>query len=149
MRIPLDRMVDGLVHALTQQVVPHVSDRYARGQLWSVVDVLANLRDRIDWRAAPLEDEIASAVATLEQLGAILREGGDAAPLPSIPATASPAERALAGRVALAAAIERVAALPPELVERARGPLGAHLAGCAFRDMQTFKPSLLNEISKG
>lgn len=152
MRIPLDRMVDGLVQALTKQVAPHVGDRYARGQLWSVVDVLANLRDRIDWNPTALEDETRSAVDALEQIAAVLRDAGLSAAadaLPRVPTDGAPAERVQAARAALVAAIEVVAGAPADVAARAQGPLGAHLAGNAFRDMQTFKPSLLSEISKG
>ena len=70
MRIPLERLIDGVVRALTEHVMPQVPDRFARGQLWSVVDILNNLRERIDWKAALLEDETRSAVGVLATMTA-------------------------------------------------------------------------------
>jgi hypothetical protein len=148
MLLPPEALIDGAVRTLVDAVLPDVATRFARGQLYAVVDVLRNLRDRVEERAALLEAEAVSGVAALERTVAALRAAGaaDAAArvastLGGVPA-ASPLERAAAVREALVVALE---ATPPE----ARAALDAHLADQALRDVMVLKPSLLNEISKG
>ena len=152
MRIPLDRLIDGAVQALTEHVAPQVPDRCARGQRWSVIDILNNLRERIDWKTGPLEDETRSATAVLAVVTALLRDaghGGLAARIPPLPSDGPPTERVAAARAALVTAIELLAAVPPDVAAPAHAAIGGHLAMNALRDLQTFKPSLLQEISKG
>ena len=152
MRIPLDRLIDGMVQALTTHVLPSVSDRFARGQVWSVVDLLNNLRERIDWKAALLDDETRSAEAVLAEITTRLRDAGHdnlVASLPIVPADGPATERVSAARAALVAVLERLGDLPASIADPARAAIGTHLAMNAMRDLQTFKLSLLNEISKG
>ena len=149
MRIPLDRLLDGALHALTNNVMPHVPDRFARGQLWSVVDILNNLRERIDWKAGPLEDETTSAVSVLHAVTAVLREAGHnalAAQIPIVSPDGAPSERVAAARAALVTTLELLATLP---ASPAHALINGHLAMNALRDLQIFKLSLLQEISKG
>ena len=40
MTIPLEALIDGAVRTLTEAVLPDVTSRFARGQLFAVVDVL-------------------------------------------------------------------------------------------------------------
>jgi hypothetical protein len=148
MLLPPEALIDGAVRTLVDAVLPDVATRFARGQLYAVVDVLRNLRDRVEERAALLEAEAASGVAALERTVAALRAAGAAgaaarvaSALGGVPAS-SPLERAAAVREVLGVALE---ATPPE----ARAALDAHLADQALRDVMVLKPSLLNEISKG
>jgi hypothetical protein len=141
--IPLETLVDGLVRTLTEAVLPDVESRFARGQLYAVVDVLRNLRDRIEPRAELLEAEAASAADALERVAADLDDDA------LREALAAAARVPLAARVAvLRAAI--VAALPRlDARPAARAAVHAHLAAQAMRDLAVLKPSLLTEISKG
>jgi len=52
MTIPVETLIDGLARTLTDAVLPDVTSRFARGQLFAVVDVLRNLRDRLEVKAA-------------------------------------------------------------------------------------------------
>lgn len=152
MRLPLDRLIDGSIQALTRHVAPAVSDRFARGQLWSVVDILNNLRERIDWKVEPLQSETDAAATALETVRTLLRDAGHgdaAAQLPSLTADGTPAERVTAARNALVDTIELLASLPAAVAMPAQAVIGGHLAMNALRDLQIFKPSLLQEISKG
>ena len=149
MRIPLERLIDGVVETLRTAVAPAVGSRYARGQLFAAVDVLANLRDRIEEKAALLDAEAASAEAAVAAAADALRAAGLAPPPAVAPADDGPAGRAVAARAALVQAIERLASAPPDVAAPALAAIGGHLAGQALRDLQTFKVSLLNEISKG
>ena len=146
--IPLETLLDGLVRTLTESVLPDVGSRFARGQLYAVVDVLRNLRDRVEPRAELLAAEAESAAAALERVAAIL----DADPLRGALAAAASAPldaRVLALRAALVDVLARIDALPDDRAREARAALNAHLAAQAMRDLMVVKPSLLSEISKG
>jgi hypothetical protein len=155
MLIPVERLVDGVVDTLLGEVLPAVESRYARGQLYAVVDVLRNLRDRIEEKRALAETEAAGAEAALVNAAAALREGAGAhvaariesvlAAAPTSPAT----DRMVALRAALVLALEAVDALPPETAAPAHTALAAHLSTQALRDLTLLKPSMLAEISQG
>ena len=155
MLIPVETLIDGCMRTLSEDVLPNVDSRFARGRLYAVMDVLNNMRDRIEQKASLLAAESDSASAALEQIAAALREAGHEqqargveAALGAAPAD-PPAERAAALRRALVSAIDALYDLPSEMPEAARAALGAHLGPQAVRDVITLKPSLLSEISKG
>ena len=148
MTIPLEALIDGAVRTLTEAVLPDVTSRFARGQLFAVVDVLRNLRDRLEVKAALHEAEAASAAAALERAAAALGREAAAARVAGALAAAPagpPAERA----AALVAALETIDVLPPEVGDPARAAITEHLAAQTMRDLALLKPSLLGEISKG
>jgi hypothetical protein len=151
-RIPLETLIDGVVETLTGSVLPDVSTRFARGQLFAVVDVLRNLRDRVELRAGLLAEEAASAEDALARAAGALGDTPAAADLRAaasgVPA-GPPAARAGALRAAVAAAFDTLDSLPAELAAPARAALAGHLAAQAMRDVALLKPSLLAEISKG
>ena len=152
MTIPVETLIDGLVRTLTEAVLPDVTSRFARGQLFAVVDVLRNLRDRLEVKAALHEAEAVSAAAALERvataLGADAAAGRVATALAAAPA-APPAARAAALRAALVTALEAIDALPADVAAPARAAIAEHLAAQTMRELAVLKPSLLSEISKG
>ena len=148
--VPIEALIDGVVRTLVDSVLPDVAGRFARGQLYAAVDVLRNLRDRVEAKAALDEAEATSAAAALERVVATLpadSASGVAQALGGLPA--APAERAAALRAALVVALEVIDALPPDVGEGARAAIAEHLAGQAVRDLMVLKASLLTEISKG
>lgn len=157
MRIPAERLIDGVVQTLIDAVLPDVASPFARGQLYAAVDVLRNLRDRVEPRAALADEESASGLAALERALGVL---ADAAPavatrlreaLAAVPA-APPAARVDAVRAALVdaeLAIATLAAEAPAAARAARAPIAEHLGAQAMRDVATLKPSMLGEISRG
>ena len=76
MVIPPERLIDGCVETLRDEVLPNLEARTARGRLYAVMDVLQNLRDRVDPKAAALEAESTSARTALERIAAALRAAG-------------------------------------------------------------------------
>ncbi len=152
MLIPIERLIDGCVQTLREEVLPEVASRAVRGRVWAVLDVLNNLRDRVEEKVAAATTEADSARAALARLAAALRANADtngAAAIESALACAPdepPSARAASLRAALADAI---AARPQGLAETEREALRAHLAGQVLRDVMLLKPSLLSEISKG
>jgi hypothetical protein len=146
-----EMLVDGVVRTLLESVLPDVTTRFARGQLYAAVDVLRNLRDRMEPKAELLDAEATSASAALERVASALPADRAAivrATLTAVP-PAPPLARASALRAALASALELVDGLPADAAERGRTPILEHLAAQALRDLAVLKPSLLTEISKG
>jgi hypothetical protein len=45
----LNRLIDGIVIALEREIIPRVGDAYARGQAFAVMDLLRNMRPRLEW----------------------------------------------------------------------------------------------------
>jgi hypothetical protein len=153
--IPVETLIDGCLRTLREDVMPDVGSRFARGRLYAAMDVLNNMRDRIEQKTSLLTTESDSAATALERIVRALRDAGHEPQargieeaLASAPA-APPAERAAALRGALVAAIDALYGLPSEMPEAARLALADHLGPQAVRDIATLKPSLLNEISKG
>jgi hypothetical protein len=152
MLLPVEALIDGVIRTLVESILPDVTTRFARGQLYAAVDVLRNLRDRIEVKAALCEAEAASAATALERVVAGLGTERSAARIVEALAAAPegpPAARAAALRAALVTALEVLDGLPAARVETARTAIAEHLAGQVMRDLMVLKPSLLTEISKG
>jgi hypothetical protein len=149
----VERLIEGVVQTLTDAVLPDVATPFARGQLYAAVDVLRNLRDRVEPRADLATAESEATVAALERTLAAL--GGEPAvaacirsALEAAPA-APPRARTAALRAALVTALEAIAALPDTTARAARAPICEHLGAQVMRDVAVLKPSMLGEISRG
>ena len=70
----LERIFESLVKALESDILPRLDDEYARGQLHGAIELLANLKTRVEWAAGPLYDDVA---ARLELAMEIERALGD------------------------------------------------------------------------
>lgn len=155
LRVSPKALLDGVVRALQEQVLPHLESRTARGQLWAAIDVLRNLAGRIEASVAAFEEEARSAEAALHALAREARAAGVArlpaeieagvAALPAAPA----GDRVAALRALLRDVFERLDALPPAQGDALRPLLGGHLAAQAVRDVLRLQGSLLEEISRG
>jgi hypothetical protein len=151
MGLGVDVLLDGVMRTLREAVLPAVEGRFARGQLFAVLDVLQNLRDRVEWRVAFDETEAASAATAITEAVRVLPAAAGA-PLARALAdapTAPPAARAAALRAVLVRALAVLDDLPDADTVPARTALTRHLAEQVMRDVALLKPSLLNEISKG
>ena len=151
MQLAIETLLDGVMQTLRQAVLPAVQGRFARGQLFAALDVLQNLRDRVEPKVAFDESEAASASDALTHaldalgpdLGAPLARALAEAP------SGPPPERAAALRAALVGAFALLDRLPADVAAPARAALAKHLAAQAMRDVAMLKPSLLQEISTG
>ena len=149
----VERLIDGVVQTLTEAVLPDLATSFARGQLYAAVDVLRNLRDRVEARADLATAESDSAAAALERAAAALSNAPALATrirdmIQSAPTT-PPAARNTALRTALVDALTAIAALPAAAARAARAPIAEHLGAQAMRDVAVLKPSMLGEISRG
>jgi hypothetical protein len=72
MNISLERLLEGIIATLRSDVIPNVSDAYARGQAVGVIDLLNNVGPRIEWARAPVIQAIAEKRALLRKVGELL-----------------------------------------------------------------------------
>lgn len=151
MNIPLDRLIDGIIATLRSDVIPHVSDSYARGQAVGVIDLLNNLAPRVEWAREPLARQVEAKRGLLEEVGrlapaAAIRSGTLDAP--------SSTEQLLVARSALDAEIgDVIARLWPHRLEA--GPAEAialiqrHLHDEMAAEMKKTRKPLFAEIASG
>jgi len=153
MKTTVERLIDGVVQTLLEAVLPDLRNSFARGQLYAAVDVLRNLRDRVEPRADLADAESDSAATALARAVVAL---GTASPLAAridaalaAAPSAPPATRNAALRAALVEALTAIATLPEDTARPARTPIAEHLGNQIMRDVAVLKPSMLGEISRG
>src|SRR5262249_59630389 len=54
----LERLIAGIIATLRADVIPNVTDAYARGQAIGVIDLLNNIAPRLEWARAPLAEAV-------------------------------------------------------------------------------------------
>jgi hypothetical protein len=96
----LERIFDGIIDALHTRVIPKIEDESARGQAYGALDMLRNLKPRVEWAVGPLYDDVAQALALCERVAALV-EGAE-------PAPPSPPPERLAGGPPTAAELEPI-----------------------------------------
>ena len=80
MRPSVDRLMQGIVQTLRDDVIPHVTDGYARGQALGVIDLLNNYGARLGWETGALARETDAKRRALAEAEAIAT-GETAAPV--------------------------------------------------------------------
>ncbi len=58
MQNSLERIFGGIAEGLREDVLPAVTDPYARAQVLASVELLGNVAERVEWRCADLHEEI-------------------------------------------------------------------------------------------
>ena len=81
MNIPLQRMIDGIIATMRSDVIPHVTDSYARGQAIGVIDILNNLAPRVEWTQMPLARQVDAKRALLAEIAVLVPAVAPAADL--------------------------------------------------------------------
>jgi hypothetical protein len=154
MNISLERVLEGIIATLRSDVIPNVSDAYARGQAVGVIDLLNNIGPRIEWARAPVVQAIA-------EKRALLRTIGDLLPDMPVPATsdaeATTTAELAAERDRLDAEIGDVLALiharqpagKAEAQQQALGLLKQHMHDELSREMKLTRKPLFAEIASG
>jgi len=150
----LERLIAGIIATLRTDVIPNVTDAYARGQAIGVIDLLNNIAPRLEWARAPL----AEAVRQRREAVCAVR-----ALVPQAPAGAEGlSEQAIAAASAaeLAAERDRLDGEVSDLIawtqsESSRGDVAAatallrqHVHDELARDMKLTRKPLFAEISK-
>ncbi|MEZ5727350.1 MAG: hypothetical protein R3E48_04620 [Burkholderiaceae bacterium] len=70
------RLIDGMTATLRSEVLPRLSDDFARGQVFGVINLLNTLRVRGDWAIGYLHDEVAAQRDALARAAEMLAEAG-------------------------------------------------------------------------
>jgi len=89
----LDRLFSGIIASLHSEIIPRLDDEFARGQAYATIDLLNNLRPRLDWAVGPLAAQIAAqlvAARRVDELAQGLKDGPPALP-PALAAMPDPA----------------------------------------------------------
>jgi hypothetical protein len=63
----LQRIFDGMVSSVTDTVMPQLDDPYARYQLQSMLDLLMNVAERVEWRCGDLRRTLDAVEPPLRQ----------------------------------------------------------------------------------
>ena len=153
MNISLERLIEGIVATLRSDVIPNVGDGYARGQAVGVIDLLNNIRPRIEWAREPIIEAVSEKSALLREVGELLPElqlAGTGTPIATMSTGALSAERdrldALIGDV-LAAIHDRAG--QGEAGAQALGLLKQHIHDDVAREMKLTRKPLFAEIASG
>lgn len=153
----LARIIDGMIATVRSEIIARLEDEFARGQAYGVVDLLNNLKPRIDWLVTPLYEEVAEQRALLERLATALagydvpRLAESAEVLPG--ATASEIEQ-LRNRLDdhicewIDWLASRREALPAGAVKEAEQALKQHMQAQLRREMSLTPKPLFAEIAR-
>jgi hypothetical protein len=149
------RLLDGMIEALRQNVLPATEGELARGQIFGVIFLLKNLRLRAGWSPAFLGEQLAALEelrAALEAIDGLSRE----APRPAAATTRAMSPEAMeqardAGDAQVCALIDWHAAQPArtaqsEAVDRA---VDAYLRRQLRHELQTSARPMFAEMSLG
>jgi hypothetical protein len=115
-------LLEGIARALSEDVSPHVGDRFAQMQCKAAAELLGNLADELDWAPEPIERRNRELV---EILRVLRRAGWPSRPGPD---PADPPARARSVHLdELGEALRWLADQPPEAREAVDGALRADL----------------------
>jgi hypothetical protein len=156
----LERIFDGIIDALQSSVIPAIEDESARSQAYGVLDMLRNLKPRVEWSLGPLHDDVSQQLTLIARIAALTERVTPAPP-------AAPVDAALPPRLTSAEVEPMRDRLDEYLCEvlrwadenRSRLPDGrAEEIEAAIRDQQRARlrrevkltaPPLFGEISRG
>lgn len=150
MNIPLQRLIEGIIATMRSDVIPHVSDSYARGQAVGVIDLLNNIAPRVEWAHAPLKKLVETKHAVLDDIRSLI----PGVPIPEMDTDLTTAEDILALKARLDAAIgDAVSVVWPRRREaeyaRAALALSTHLHDEMAAEMKITRKPLFAEIASG
>jgi hypothetical protein len=152
MNIALERLLEGIITILRNDVIPQVTEPYARGQAVGVIDLLNNIGPRLEWARGPLLLDIEEKRALLHAVarhlpGVVLPVGNEAIGV----TTDLQAERdRLDGLIgdALAELMGEGAQSSPER-DQALALIRRHLHDSLTREMKLTRKPLFAEIASG
>lgn len=154
MNISLERLIEGIIATLRSDVIPHVTEAFARGQAVGVIDVLNSINPRVEWARGPLIEAVTARIAVLEQVRAVL---------PDIVKPAAGDDVRLLSAAELQAERDRLDIEITEILAQVGSPVSPANPGAAealsllrihmhdelTRDMKLTRKPLFGEISSG
>jgi hypothetical protein len=152
MNIALERLLEGIITTMRNDVIPHVTEAYARGQAVGVIDLLNNIGPRLEWARGPMLIDIEEKRAVLHAVSECLPNPGLAVGDAAIGLTTDlQGERdRLDGLIgdALAELMAEDASNFPER-DRALALIRRHLHDSLTREMTLIRKPLFAEIASG
>jgi hypothetical protein len=156
----LERIFDGLIEVLQTVVMPEIRDESVRAQAYGAIDLLRNLKPRVQWAADPLYDDVAQAHALSRRIAALVADSDPPPPpppedfSPPSPPTASGLEPARDRLEEYLCAIlrwmaEHPQALPRETVDLIETAIRDQQRVRLKREIRLTAPILFGEISRG
>jgi hypothetical protein len=85
----LNRLIDGIVIALEREIIPRVDDAYARGQAFAVMDLLRNMRPRLEWSREVTLAQVGMQETALRRVDDLCRGQVERPPVYAPPSAAS------------------------------------------------------------
>jgi hypothetical protein len=76
----LERIFDGIIDVLHSRVIPKIQEESVRGQAYGALDMLRNLKPRVEWAVGPLHDDVAEGLSLVERIAALLEDAEPAPP---------------------------------------------------------------------
>ena len=70
----LDRLLEGIATALRIDVIPRLNDEYATGQALAIIDLINNIKLRVDWAVPPLLTRATFQRALIDELESLLAD---------------------------------------------------------------------------
>lgn len=152
MNIALERLLEGIITTLRNDVIPHMTEAYARGQAVGVIDLLNNIGPRLEWSRGPLLIDVEEKRAVLHAVAKCLPSMALSVGDEAISVTTDlGAERdrldALIGD-ALAVLMAEDASNAPDR-DQALALIRRHLHDSLTREMKLTRKPLFAEISSG
>ncbi|CAN5919380.1 hypothetical protein BH11PSE13_BH11PSE13_37630 [soil metagenome] len=152
----LNRLLDGICAALRRDVIPRLDDEYATGQALAVIDLINNLKPRLDWAVPPLAERARLQQALVAELDRLLAaDGSDRprydAPLDDLPVDGRGLQALCDGLDAHIGATVRWlgTARHGQAADAARAAISRHVNVELRRDMALTPRPLFAEIARG
>jgi len=156
----LNRLIDGIIIALEREIIPRVDDAYARGQAFAVMDLLRNMRPRLEWSRDITLAEVGLQEAALARVEELCRTQAERPPTLKSPAAAASAlstheleqrrdrlETELCNVLKWLA--EHRAALDPAAAQAVEETLAGYMRAAVKRELALTANPLFAEISRG
>jgi hypothetical protein len=80
----LERIFDGIIDVLHSRVIPKIHDESARSQAYGALDMLRNLKPRVEWAVGPLRDDVVAGLSLCARIAALLEDAKPAPPSPPL-----------------------------------------------------------------
>jgi hypothetical protein len=156
----LERLFDGMIDVLQTRVIPRIQDEFARGQAYGAIDMLRNLKPRVEWAVGPIREDVEAELALAGRIAEIL---AGAKPHPPVLAaecrerTGDTATELATTRDAIDQHLcamlrwisENRGRLAPERVDEVERAIRDQQRSRLKREVKLTPPPLLGEISRG
>ena len=156
----LNRLIDGIIIALEREIIPRVDDAYARGQAFAVMDLLRNMRPRLEWSRDITLAEVGLQEAALARVEELCRTQAERPPAwkpPAAVASGLSTHELEQRRDRLETEVcnvlkwlaEHRAALEPAAAQAVEETLAGYMRAAVKRELALTANPLFAEISRG